>query len=70
MYVKLEGENDHYHYCREHLEEMDKLDALDNSDQRKDKTYSKPEEVCDECQSLAEKGDCHAIYVKTGSFTD
>ncbi|MBS3788582.1 hypothetical protein KGY77_11155 [Candidatus Bipolaricaulota bacterium] len=71
MYVKLEEEG-HYHYCEEHLEEMDKLDVLDKPGQLSDDTYSKPEgkEICDKCQELAEEGHCHPVYVVTGSFTD
>lgn len=69
MYVKLK-EEDRYHCCREHLEEMGKLDALENSEQRLDKTYSEPEEICERCQELAEQGDCHAVFVKTGSFVE
>lgn len=70
MYVKLEEGEDHYHYCKEHLEEMDKLDVLDNPDQISDDTYTKPEELCDKCQELAKEGRCHPVYVVTGSFTD
>ncbi|MFW6104580.1 MAG: hypothetical protein ACOC6I_01920 [Candidatus Bipolaricaulota bacterium] len=71
MYVKLE-EGGHYHYCEEHLEEIDELDALDEPDQLKDDTYSKPEEgeLCEKCRELAEEGHCHPVYVVTGSFTD
>ncbi|MCF7890191.1 hypothetical protein K9M78_03125 [Candidatus Bipolaricaulota bacterium] len=70
MYVKLEEEKDRYHFCREHLEEMGEGDALENSEKRIDKSYGEPEEVCEDCQDLAEQGDCHAVFVKTGSFAE
>ena len=70
MYVKLKKGEDHYHYCKEHLEEMGKLDALDQPDRLRDDTFSKPEDLCEECKDLAEEGDCHPVFVVTGSFTD
>lgn len=71
MYIKLkEEEEDHYHYCKEHLEEMDKLDVLEQPDRLSDDTYKKPEEICEECEDLASEGRCHPVYVVTGSFTD
>lgn len=70
MYVKLEEEKDRYHCCQEHLEELGELDALEDSEKRTDKTYGEPEQVCEECQDLAEEGKCHAVFVKTGSFTE
>ena len=70
MYVKLKEEKERYHYCREHLKEIGELDSLDQPDQLKDDTFSKPDEVCDECQDLAEEGHCHPLFVVSGSFTD
>lgn len=70
MYVRLKEEKDHYHFCREHLEEMGEADALENAKKRIDKTYGEPEELCEKCQKLAEEGECHAVFVKTGSFVE
>lgn len=70
MYIKLNESEDSYHCCKEHLEKMDKLNALEDSENWTDKTYSEPEEVCEECQDLAKEGKCHPVFVKTGSFTD
>ncbi len=70
MYVKLKEEKDRYHCCQEHLKEMGELDALENPEHRDDNTYSEPKKVCEKCQNLAEQGDCHAVFVKTGSFAE
>jgi len=70
MYIKLKKGEGHYHYCEEHLEEMDKLDVLDQPEKLNDDTYTEPEETCEECKELAEEGHCHPVYVLTGSFTD
>lgn len=71
MFVKLKGE-DHYHFCEDHIEELDRLDELERPDQLSGRQYSKPEDakICEECQALAEKGGCTTIYVPVGSYTD
>lgn len=70
MYLKINEEKERYHFSREHLEEMGELDAVENSEKRIDNTYREPEEVCEKCKTLAEKGDCTLVYVKTGSFAE
>ncbi len=71
MYIKLKREEKtRYHFCREHLEEMGELDALDQPGKLSDDTFNTPEKLCEQCKDLAERGDCHAVYVVTGSFTN
>ncbi|MFB6290702.1 MAG: hypothetical protein ABEJ25_03105 [Candidatus Bipolaricaulia bacterium] len=68
MFIKLKGEN-HYHFCREHIEELGRLDELKKPDQLSDRRYADPEDekICEECQALAEKGGCTTFFVQIGS---
>lgn len=70
MFIKLKGE-EHYHFCREHIEELGRLGELDTPGQLSGRQYSRPEdrEICKECQTLAKKGHCTPPYAEVGSYT-
>lgn len=70
MYVKLDEDQNGYHFCQKHLEELGRLDELNNPDELIDYQYNKPKDLCEKCKSLARNGDCLPLYVEVGSFTD
>jgi len=52
------------------LEELGRLDELNNPGELIDYQYSKPEDLCQKCKFLAGNEDCLPLYAEVGSFTN